>query len=86
MGELFMIVDPYYRNFHACMKITIASFSHCADETMAGELEQLMYSYCSEFLKLYPTHVNETQNALHASFTQAKNSVWTFVASKYNVA
>ena len=48
-GELFTIVDPYYRNFLACMKITIAAFSPCADETMAGELEQLMYSYCSEF-------------------------------------
>ena len=54
-GELFMIVDPYYRNFLACMKITIAAFSPCADETMAGELEQLMYSNCSEFPKLYLT-------------------------------
>ena len=54
-GELFTIVDPYYRNFLACMKITIAVFSPCADETMAHELEQLMYSYCSEFPKLYPT-------------------------------
>ena len=54
-GELFTIVDPYYRNFLACMKITIAAFSPCADETMAGELEQLMYSYSSEFPKIYLT-------------------------------
>ena len=53
--ELFNVVDPYYRNFLACMKITIAAFSPYADETMVGELEQLMYSYCSEFCKLYPT-------------------------------
>ena len=54
-GELFNVVDPYYRNFLACMKITIAAFSPYADETMPGELEQLMYSYCSGFHKLYPT-------------------------------
>ena len=35
------------------MKMTIAAFSPYADETMAGEMEQLMYSYCSEFPKLY---------------------------------
>ena len=56
------------------MKITIAAFSPCADETIAGELEQLMYFYCSEFPKLYPTVSIKPKNALHASFTQANNS------------
>ena len=82
-GELFNIVDPYYRNFLACMKITIAVFSPYADETMAGELKQLMYSYCSEFPKLYSDSVYKTKNALYASFITANTSVWTFVASKY---
>ena len=36
-GELFNIVDPYYRNFLACMKITIGTFSPYTDETTAGE-------------------------------------------------
>ena len=38
-GELFPVMDPYYHNFLACMKITIAAFSPYADETTAGELE-----------------------------------------------
>ena len=54
LGELFHVIDPYYRNFLGCMKITIAAFSPYADETMAGELEQLRYSYCTEFHKMYP--------------------------------
>ena len=54
LGELFRVIDPYYRNFLGCMKITIAAFSPYADETTVGELEQLMYSYCTEFHKLYP--------------------------------
>ena len=54
MSELFNDVDPYYRNFLACMKMTITAFCPYADETTAGELEQLMYSYCTEFPKLYP--------------------------------
>ena len=54
LGELFCVVDPYYCNFLGCMKITIAAFSPYTDETMVGELEQLMYSYCTEFHKLYP--------------------------------
>ena len=54
LGELFPVIDQYYRNFLSCMKITIAAFSPYADETTAGELEQLMYSYCTEFNKLYP--------------------------------
>ena len=52
-SELFHDVDPYYHNFLACMKITITAFSPYADKTTVGELEQLMYSYCSEFPKLY---------------------------------
>ena len=54
LGELFCVIDPYYHNFLGCMKITIAAFSPYTDETTVGELEQLMYSYCTEFHKLYP--------------------------------
>ena len=36
MSELFNDVDPNYRNFLACMKMTIIAFSPYADETTAG--------------------------------------------------
>ena len=54
LGELFHVVDPYYHNFLGCMKITITAFSPYADETTVEELEQLMYSSCTEVHKLYP--------------------------------
>ena len=54
LGELFCVINRYYHNFLGCMKITIAAFSPYADETTVGELEQLIYSYCTEFYKLYP--------------------------------
>ena len=84
MSELFDDVDPYYCNFLACMKITITAFSPYADETTAGDLEQFMYSYCTEFPKLYPGVSNKIQNALHASSSSTVTKVWTFVSSKYN--
>ena len=54
VGELIEEIDPYYCNFIACMKIATAAFSPYADKTEAGELEQLMYSYCKNFVWLHP--------------------------------
>ena len=55
LGEICTCeIDPNYQNFLACMKIVMVAFSPYADETTAGELEQLMFSYCTAFVKLYP--------------------------------
>lgn len=56
LGELFQDeeMDPHYKNFLRCMKITCIAFSPYADKTLAGVLEQLSVSYCREFCNLYP--------------------------------
>lgn len=53
LGEVCEM-DPFYRNFLACMKITCVAFSPYVDKTTAAELEQLIVSYCMHFADLYP--------------------------------
>ena len=36
LGGLFHVIDPYYRNFLGCMKITIAAFPHMQMKQQRG--------------------------------------------------
>ena len=54
IGEWFDVEDPHYNHLLCMLKIVALCFGPCVDQTTAGELEQLVYSYCTQYKRLYP--------------------------------
>ena len=53
-GQRLDETNDYYRHFLGMVQLVQFSFSSVADTTSIGELAQLIYSYCSKFVELYP--------------------------------